>query len=223
MGLPQLPLRVKRWSSPVLTTRVVLACAAGLTLIFVAVCGLLRLDARHDAERQADASASRLAAAVEQDVARNMELVDLTLQTAISLLQSPAFQTLSPQLRNLALYEHVPHDRYISFIDALDANGDVTAGSPAAAVCHQLGEPRLLHRACAVANPTASTSVGQFVDVAGGIRWDRDQPPHVGCGRQFCRGRRHRACGWPISVICSAGLTWARTARQRCCATMAWS
>jgi signal transduction histidine kinase/DNA-binding response OmpR family regulator len=131
MALPELPLRVRRWSSPVLTTRVVLACAAGLTLIFVAVCGLLLLDARRDAEHQADASASRLAAAVEQDVARNLELVDLTLQTVIGLLRSPAFQTLSPQQRNLALYERMPRDRYISFIDALDENGDVTAGSPA--------------------------------------------------------------------------------------------
>lgn len=130
MSLPQLPPRMKRWSPTLLTTRVLLACAAGLTLVFIAICALLLLDARRDAERQADETASRLAAAVEQDVARNVELFDLSLQTVIGLLQSPAVRDLSPPLRNLALFEHLPRDRYVGFLDALDANGDVIAGSP---------------------------------------------------------------------------------------------
>src|SRR5205823_956712 len=121
MGLPRLTPRMRRWQPPLLATRTLLVCAAVVTLGFVAICAFLLADARADAERQADLTASRLAAAVEQDVARNVELLDLSLQTIIALWQSPAVRDLSGQQLGAALFEHVPRDRYVSFIDALDA------------------------------------------------------------------------------------------------------
>ncbi len=130
MGLLSLPARMKRWPPPSLTTKMLLVCAAGLTLAFVVICGFLALEAGRDAERLADATATRLAAVVEQDVARSVELFDLTLQTTIALLQSPAIMGLGPEQRNLALFGAAPRDRYVAFVNVLDENGDVAAGLP---------------------------------------------------------------------------------------------
>jgi signal transduction histidine kinase/CheY-like chemotaxis protein/HPt (histidine-containing phosphotransfer) domain-containing protein len=132
MGLPSWAARMTRWSPPSLTTGMLLACATGLTVAFVALCGFLALETGRDAARQADATATRLAAAVAQDVGRNVELFDLTLQAAIALLQSPAIKGLGPEQRYLVLFAGMLRDRYVAFVDVLDENGDVTAGSPAA-------------------------------------------------------------------------------------------
>ena len=132
MNWSSLPARMKRWSATSPTTKALLAGAAGLTLGFVLICGFLALAAGRDSDRLADATATRLAAMVEQDVGRNVELFDLTLRTAIELLQSPAFGGLGPEQRNRLLFAGAPHDRYVAFVDMLDENGDVTAGSPVA-------------------------------------------------------------------------------------------
>jgi signal transduction histidine kinase/DNA-binding NarL/FixJ family response regulator len=132
MSLPFLLARMTRWSPPSLTTKMLLASAVALTVAFVVICGLLTLEAGRDAERQADATATRIAAAVEQDVGRNIELFDLTLQTTIALQRSPAIKDLGPEQRNLVLFGAAPRDRYVAFVDVLDGDGYVTAGLPVA-------------------------------------------------------------------------------------------
>ncbi|HXA25967.1 MAG TPA: response regulator [Acetobacteraceae bacterium] len=82
------------------------------------------------ADRQADATASRLAAAVVQDVTRNVGQLDLTLQAAIGGRQSPASLDLSAQERDTLLFERTPRDHYIDFINVLDADGNVLARTP---------------------------------------------------------------------------------------------
>jgi signal transduction histidine kinase/DNA-binding response OmpR family regulator len=130
MLMSSLPALLKRWSPPSPATKTLLACAAGLTLAFVVLCGLLAAEANRDAERLADVMAARLAAVVEQDVARSVELFDHTLQTAIELFQSPATAGLSPEQRNRVLFAAAARDRYVAFANVLDENGDVTAGLP---------------------------------------------------------------------------------------------
>jgi signal transduction histidine kinase/FixJ family two-component response regulator len=133
MNLPDLPSRMRRWSPPLVTTRVLLGCMAGLILVFIVLCGVLLRDASRDAEWQADATASRLATVVEHDVALNLEQVDLSLQTTIALWQLPAIGALGSDLRNLVLFDRISRDRYVGFVNALDENGGVVAGLPATA------------------------------------------------------------------------------------------
>lgn len=64
-----------------------------------------------------------------QDVARYVEQFDLILQTPMAGDQTAASQNLTADRRNAILFERTPHDRYIAFIDVLDANGDVLATS----------------------------------------------------------------------------------------------
>lgn len=128
MSLPlPSPRRMRRlwsWSA----TERGLACAMLLlaTALFV---GAMQ-HARWSAEQQADATASHLAATVQQDVARNLELLDLTLRATIGGLELPAIQALSTETRSQLLFDRTPRDRYVSFIEALNEKGDVIAASP---------------------------------------------------------------------------------------------
>jgi signal transduction histidine kinase/DNA-binding NarL/FixJ family response regulator len=78
--------------------------------------------------RQADLAVSRQAEGVAQDIARNIEQLDLVLRTVIAGVQIAIDPGLTPQQRNTLLAERVPRDRYLAFIDVLDVRGNVVAG-----------------------------------------------------------------------------------------------
>src|SRR5579862_4192400 len=74
-------------------------------------------------EQEVAAATSRLTDVAAQDVARYVEQVDLILRTVMAGDQTPASQNLTADQRNTLLFERTPRDRYIEFIDVLDANG----------------------------------------------------------------------------------------------------
>jgi hypothetical protein len=78
-------------------------------------------------EQEVAAATSRLTDVAGQDVARYVEQVDLILRTVMAGDQTPASQNLTADQRNTLLFERTPRDRYIEFIDVLDANGGVLA------------------------------------------------------------------------------------------------
>ena len=128
MPMPQLRRRpVER--RPALRTKTVLICCALATLSAFMLCGWMLSDAREDATRQADQAAGNIAAAVEQDVARNIELFDLSLQAVIDGLQLPGIGELSAEMRHRVLFDRSASARYLAFINALDATGSVIADS----------------------------------------------------------------------------------------------
>jgi signal transduction histidine kinase/ActR/RegA family two-component response regulator len=130
MRLPQWALRKMRWSLPVLTTKGALAVAVWGIAIVSIVAALLVQDAYQSAARRADTAAVSLAATVEQDIRRNLELLDLSLQAAAGGLEIPAIQDPATQTRNRLLFERTPRDQYVDFVEALNEKGDVIAGSP---------------------------------------------------------------------------------------------
>src|SRR3954447_19737339 len=103
MRLPYFLDRVS-WPSS-LKTRTRLACGSLAAICFVAICVSALLDARADAERQAEETASNIASIVERDITRNIELFDHALQTAIDGLRLPGIWELSPQIRNMVLFD----------------------------------------------------------------------------------------------------------------------
>jgi PAS domain S-box-containing protein len=115
-----------------LTSRTLLLCSVLVTCGFFVFCLIVLLDARQDAARQADQAASNIVTAVEQDVARNIELLDLSLQTVNDGLQLPAIGDFSPQIRNMLLFDRLAQARYIGFVNALNESGDVIADSQSA-------------------------------------------------------------------------------------------
>lgn len=101
-----------------------------VTLGFCVFCTIVLLDARADALRQADEAADNIASALEQDITRNITQFDLSLQTVIQRLLVPELGQLSPELRNMLLFNHMlPQARYLGFINVLDEAGNVIADS----------------------------------------------------------------------------------------------
>ena len=126
MGLPKFLRDIAPWLASH-STKVWLSCSTLAAASFLAIGLLALLAARADAEYQADKAASNIAAIVERDIARSVETFDLALKTAISGLQVPGVWELSPQIRNLVLFDRASSIKYLSFINVLDESGDVIA------------------------------------------------------------------------------------------------
>src|SRR6185312_990653 len=100
-----------------------------VTLGFLVAGCVVLLTERQDAVRQADETATDIAVGVEQDVARNIELFDQSLLAVSDGLQLPGIWELTPELRNMVLFERVAKARYFGFVNALNEAGDVIADS----------------------------------------------------------------------------------------------
>jgi len=117
---------------PGLTARLGLACIGAITVGFVLICFAVLLDARRDATAQAATEARNIAASVAQEVARNLDLYDLSLQAVVQGLQFPGLKTLDAELRQMILFNRAAKAPYFSFINAIDENGTVIADSQSA-------------------------------------------------------------------------------------------
>ncbi|HUB14345.1 MAG TPA: ATP-binding protein [Acetobacteraceae bacterium] len=122
-----LPSTLDRWFA-VKPARLSLAIGA-VTIGFVLVCLVELWLARQDATAAAETQARNIAASVAQDVARNLELYDLALQTAAQGVQVPGVMQLGSQLRDMILFPRATRGPYFGFINVLDATGGVIADS----------------------------------------------------------------------------------------------
>ncbi len=122
-----------RWRVPpgpaALAMRVLPAGSVVVSLCLVLVCALVLWQGRRDTARDAGQAAWNIASAVEQDIARNVEVYDLSLQGAIQALQLPGLDQLSPALRQRVLFDRSASARYLGFVNVLDATGTVIANS----------------------------------------------------------------------------------------------
>jgi hypothetical protein len=78
----------------------------------VLLCGKVVWDGKLDAERQSDVAAANIATAVEQDIARNFEMYDLSLNGVIEALADPEAARLTGRVRQLALFDHAATATY---------------------------------------------------------------------------------------------------------------
>jgi len=108
-------------------TRAWLLPGALATACFAAVLVATFLAERADALRRADDVAATVAGIVERDIARNGELFDLALKTAVDGLQVPGIWDVSEQMRNLVLFGRALGIKHLGFIELLDESGNVIA------------------------------------------------------------------------------------------------
>src|SRR5262245_52071164 len=101
--------RLLAWFATLKGAIVVVLLALAVTV------GFVWQQLERQAERQADAAASRLAAVVARDVGRNVEQLDLMMQTALGGHPSLSSPGLSQRERNALLAERTPRDRYVDF------------------------------------------------------------------------------------------------------------
>jgi len=118
--------------SPGTLARVGLACIGAVTAAFILLCLAALLQARQDATAEAETQARNIDATVAQDVARNLDLYDLSLQAAVQVIQTPGLNRLDPELRRIILFPRAARGPYFGFINVLDSTGTVVADSEAA-------------------------------------------------------------------------------------------
>ncbi|MBV9860976.1 MAG: GGDEF domain-containing protein [Alphaproteobacteria bacterium] len=108
-----------------------LLTATGVLVVFglFAAFGYVLFDARNLAWREAGQSASNIARALDQEIARNVELYHLSLQAVRDGLRTPGVAELSPALRNLVLFDRAATARYLGSLLVLDAAGNIVIDS----------------------------------------------------------------------------------------------
>jgi diguanylate cyclase (GGDEF)-like protein len=97
----------------------------GVVFCFCAIFTYVLIDARNAAYDHAADVAASLATAIEADISRNMETVDLSLQSVVDNLKLPGIERLDPKIRNLILFDRSATARYLGRLVVLDEQGKV--------------------------------------------------------------------------------------------------
>ncbi|MFC6050134.1 diguanylate cyclase domain-containing protein, partial [Methylobacterium hispanicum] len=90
----------------------------------LAMCGLMLLDLRHDAWDKAEQTSRNLLQVVERDIARNIEIIDLSLQAVADNLRAPETLAASARARQMILFDRAATARDLGVMLVLDENGD---------------------------------------------------------------------------------------------------
>ncbi|WP_267428727.1 cache domain-containing protein, partial [Methylobacterium sp. GC_Met_2] len=111
-----------------------LAVANLLTIAgLIGVAALLLWQMRADAERRSELTTNSLVQVLGRDIARNVELYDLSLQSVVESFSRTDVAQASPELRQLILFDRAASAPGFAFLLLLDARGVVVSGSNASA------------------------------------------------------------------------------------------
>lgn len=86
--------------------------------------GVMLLDLRRDAWDKAEQTSRNLLQVIERDIARNFEIIDLSIQGAVDGLNAKGIRDVSPDLRQLILFDRAAGARDMGVMLVLDENGD---------------------------------------------------------------------------------------------------
>ena len=100
-----------------------------VALCFCAICGKVLLDARRAAFEHAAQVGSSLVTTLSSDIARNIESYDLSLKAVIDNLAYTEITSISPELRQLILFDRSAFAKNLEAISLLDENGIVRLDS----------------------------------------------------------------------------------------------
>ncbi len=141
-----------------------------VTLCFCAVCAHILIEARRTALERAGDTATSMVAAIESDIVRNVEALNLSLQGLVDNLKHPEIGRISPDLRQLVLFDHSATARHFGSILVLDETGRLRYDSRHAVVkpadmsdrdyfrIHKTKEAPILY----VGQPQAARQTGAF-------------------------------------------------------------
>lgn len=100
-----------------------------LSLGFAAMFAFTMWSARNRDRLEAIRAADNVISAINSEIQRNLELYDLSLQAVVEGLALPNLSSLTPELRNLLLFDRAATAKGMGSILVLDRNGRVTIDS----------------------------------------------------------------------------------------------
>lgn len=101
-------------------------------LAMLAVCASLLYDGREDALARASESSRNTLLVIERDIARNVELYDLSLQSVVDGVGDPQVMALPPKLRDALLFDRAASAKDLGSMLVLDSAGNVIIDSGSA-------------------------------------------------------------------------------------------
>jgi len=121
--------QVSRVTARALSPAGVVIAACAMLAASWALSGWLLYQARVDVYQRAVEHARNLMRIIERDVARNIELYDLSLQAAAEGVSEPEVMALPQSLRDRILFDRVAPGEYLSSLFLLDGQGGPMAAS----------------------------------------------------------------------------------------------
>jgi diguanylate cyclase (GGDEF)-like protein len=109
-----------------LSVRLLIACSIAAVIGFSAVCTSVLLDMRRGEEALARQMLDNLAAGIDADISRNIELYDLSLRAVVSNIVLPEITSVSKPILHLILFDHAATAKYFGAIQVFDAEGRLT-------------------------------------------------------------------------------------------------
>src|ERR1044071_8264767 len=105
--------RRRRWR---LSVKLLIASSIATVIGFSAICTSVMFDMRRGEEELARQTLENLAAGIDADIARNIELYDLSLRNVASNLVIPEIHKVSKEIRHLILFDHAATARHFGAI-----------------------------------------------------------------------------------------------------------
>jgi diguanylate cyclase (GGDEF)-like protein len=113
----------RRWR---LSTKLLIASSIATVIGFSAICTSVMLDMRRGEEELARQTLENLAAGIDADISRNIELYDLSLRAVASNLVMPEINGVTKEIQHLILFDHAATAKHFGVIQAFDAQGNLT-------------------------------------------------------------------------------------------------
>jgi diguanylate cyclase (GGDEF)-like protein len=106
-----------------LSAKLLIASSVATVIGFSTICTSVMLDMRNGEEQLARQSLENLAATIDADIGRNIELYDLSLRAVASNMVLPEINNVSKAIRHLILFDHAATAKYFGAIQVFDAEG----------------------------------------------------------------------------------------------------
>ncbi|MCA6124886.1 GGDEF domain-containing protein [Bradyrhizobium sp. WSM 1704] len=113
----------RRWR---LSAKLLIVSSVATVIGFSAICASVMLDMRRSEEEIARQTLENLAAGIDADISRNIELYDLSLRAVASNLEMPAIRNVSKELRHLILFDHAATAKHFGAIQVFDPAGNLS-------------------------------------------------------------------------------------------------
>jgi hypothetical protein len=116
---------VRRFTAVFRSARTWITLGVLAPLGLLAVSAVMLLELRRDAWEKAQQTSTNLLQVIERDIARNVEIFDLSLLAVVDNLKIPAVAEASPELRQLILFDRAATARDMGVLLVLDEQGDI--------------------------------------------------------------------------------------------------
>jgi diguanylate cyclase (GGDEF)-like protein len=109
-----------------LSAKLLIISSVVTVVSFSMICAGVLLDMRRGEEALAHQTLENLAATIDSDISRNLELYDLSLRAVASGMVMPEIDQVSKPIRQLILFDHAATARDFGAIQVFDAEGRLT-------------------------------------------------------------------------------------------------